>query len=61
MRTTRRKPPTPEVVRSILMQAIGRSKGSLELIGEGDWTPQDSIHVSLIDAIEAFLATEGKG
>lgn len=36
-----------------VMIALGRSKGSLEMIGDGDWTPQDAIHQQLVNAVEA--------
>lgn len=51
---------TPDGAKGELLLAVARSKDSLGLIGEGDWTPQDTLHAHLIEVVEAFLVTTEK-
>lgn len=51
---------TDEMARSKLMLAIGRSKGSLSMVGESDWTPQDSVHRALVETVEEYLRSQGR-
>lgn len=39
-----------------LATAVRLSRKSLDKIGEGDWTPQDSAHLHLVSMVEKFLA-----
>lgn len=41
-----------------LRTSVARSRKSLDKIGEGDWTPQDTAHAQLLKAVEQFLATD---
>ena len=39
-----------------LATAAALSRRSLDKIGEGDWTPQDSAHLHIVMTVEKFLA-----
>lgn len=39
-----------------LATAATLSRRSLDKIGEGDWTPQDSAHLHIVMTVEKFLA-----
>jgi hypothetical protein len=42
-----------------LYRAIEDSHKNLGKIGDGDWTPQDSVHMQLLTTIEKLLASGG--
>lgn len=42
----------------LIAECLHKSRKSLDKIGEGDWTPQDSTHLALVKAVEAFFASE---
>lgn len=43
-----------------LRTSVTISRRSLDKIGEGDWTPQDSAHLHLVQMVEKFLAADPK-
>ena len=42
----------------LIAECLHKSRKSLDRIGEGDWTPQDAAHLALVQAVEAFFASE---
>ena len=43
-----------------LRTAVYVSRRSLDKIGEGDWTPQDSAHLHLVLVVEKYLEAHSR-
>jgi hypothetical protein len=46
----------PSTLFDDLRASVALSRRSLAKVGDSDWTPQDSVHLHLVQMVEKFLA-----